>query len=144
MAVIKLYGRERELALLGRLKPPFLAVVYGRRRIGKTALVLSFLSARPHLYFFVNPKKPRGALLEEFGEALRRAAGLPSYVRFADWEEFFDALFRLRGYVVAFDEFQWFLETAPEVPYILQKMWDTRVEKPSVILTGSVVGMVKR
>jgi hypothetical protein len=33
---------------------------------------------------------------------------------------------------------------APEVPYILQKMWDTRVEKPSVILTGSVVGMVKR
>ncbi|MCU7786891.1 ATP-binding protein [Pyrobaculum sp. 3827-6] len=144
MAVIKLYGRERELALLGRLKPPFLAVVYGRRRIGKTALVLSFISARPHLYFFVNPKKPRGVLLEEFGEALRRVAGLPSYVRFADWEEFFDVLFQLRGYVVAFDEFQWFLETAPEVPYILQKMWDTRVEKPSVILTGSVVGMVKR
>jgi len=27
MTVIKLYGRERELALLGRLKPFFLAVV---------------------------------------------------------------------------------------------------------------------
>jgi AAA+ ATPase superfamily predicted ATPase len=144
MAVIKLYGRERELGLLRRLREPFLAVVYGRRRVGKTALVLKFLEERPHLYFFVNPRKPPRLLLEEYGEALRRAAGLPGYVRFASWDEFFDVLFSLRGYVVAFDEFQWFAEVAPEVPYILQRFWDTRAEKPSVIITGSVVGLVKR
>jgi hypothetical protein len=58
MAVINLYGRERELGLLRRLREPFLAVVYGRRRMGRTALVLKFLEERPHLYFFVNPMKP--------------------------------------------------------------------------------------
>jgi len=144
MAVIKLYGRERELGLLRRLREPFLAVVYGRRRVGKTALVLKFLEERPHLYFFVNPRKPPRLLLEEYGEALRRAAGLPGYVRLASWDEFFDVLFSLRGYAVAFDEFQWFAEVAPEVPYILQRFWDTRAEKPSVIITGSVVGLVRR
>ncbi|WP_148682365.1 AAA family ATPase [Pyrobaculum neutrophilum] len=144
MDVIRIYGRERELSLLRRLREPFLAVVYGRRRIGKTALVLKFLEGRPHLYLFVNPRKPPRLLLEEYGEAVKRAAGLPPYVRFQSWEELFDALFSLRGYVVAFDEFQWFLEAAPEVPYILQKMWDVRREKPSFIVTGSVVGMVKR
>ncbi|WP_258871778.1 ATP-binding protein [Pyrobaculum aerophilum] len=144
MTVIKLYGRDRELSLLRSLKDPFLAVVYGRRRIGKTALVTAFLEERGGLYFFVNPKKPSKALLSEYGEALKKHAGLPRYVKFDTWEDFFDALFTLRGWLVAFDEFQWFMETAPEVPYILQKMWDTRREKPSVIITGSVVGMVKR
>ncbi len=51
MSVIKLYGRERELELLKRLKEPFLAVIYGRRRIGKTALVLKFLEERLHPSF---------------------------------------------------------------------------------------------
>ena len=144
MAVIKLYGRERELGLLRRLREPFLAVIYGRRRIGKTSLVLKFLEGRPHLYFFVNPKKPPHLLLEEYGEALRRAAELPGYVRFRTWDEFFEALFSLRGHVVAFDEFQWFMEVAPEVPYMLQRFWDVKAEKPSIIVTGSVVGLVKR
>lgn len=144
MAVIKLYGRDKELSLLRSLREPFLAVIYGRRRIGKTALVTAFLEERGGLYFFVNPKKPPQALLHEYGEALRKHAGLPRYVKFDAWEDFFDVLFALRGGVVAFDEFQWFTEVAPEVPYILQKMWDTRREKPSVIITGSVVGMVKR
>ena len=57
------------------MREPFLAVVYERRRVGKTALVLKFLEERPHLYFFVNPRKPPRFLLEEYGEALRRAAG---------------------------------------------------------------------
>jgi len=91
--------------------------------------VLKFLEERPHLYFFVNPRKPPRLLLEEYGEALRRAAGLPGHVRFASWNEFFDVLLSLRGYAVAFDEFQWFAEVAPEVPCILQRFWDTRAEK---------------
>jgi len=151
MAVIKLYGRERELGLLRRLREPFLAVVYGRRRVGKTALVLKFLEERPHLYFFVNPRKPSRLLLEEYGEALRRAAGLPGYVRFASWDEFFDVLFSLRGYAVAFDEFQRLAEVAPEVPYILQRFWDTRAEKPSLtssppyrVPLGRLIGALAR
>jgi hypothetical protein len=76
--------------------------------------------------------KTRRRLWRSPSPRLLGAAGLPGYVRFASWDEFFDVLFSLRGYVVAFDEFQWFAEVAPEVPYILQRFWDTRAEKPSL------------
>ncbi|OYT29090.1 MAG: hypothetical protein B6U94_07910 [Thermofilum sp. ex4484_79] len=37
---IKFYDREVELRKLESIKHPFLAVIYGRRRVGKTRLIL--------------------------------------------------------------------------------------------------------
>ena len=140
---IKFYNRERELSVLESVKKPFFAVIYGRRRIGKTSLSLKFAENKDHVYFFVNPKKSENLLLEEFSEILRRKLNLKEYVRPGNWEEFFSLLFRYRG-IVIFDEFQWFLEVNKSVPFILQKYWDTEKNKPSFILTGSTVGMVKK
>ena len=47
-------GREKELAQLNRMysKSGFqMAVVYGRRRVGKTTLIDAFASDKPTLYF---------------------------------------------------------------------------------------------
>ena len=47
-------GREKELAQLNRMyaKNGFqMAVVYGRRRVGKTTLIDAFASDKPTLYF---------------------------------------------------------------------------------------------
>ncbi len=140
---IKFYNRDRELAVLESVKKPFLAVIYGRRRIGKTALSLKFVEDKNHIYFFVNPKKSENLLLEEFAEILRKKLNLKEYVRPKNWEEFFSLLFKYKG-VVVFDEFQWFLDVNKSVPFILQKYWDTEKNKPSFILTGSVMGMVKK
>ncbi len=40
---IKFYDRENELKLLKKVKKPYLAIIYGRRRIGKTSLALNFV-----------------------------------------------------------------------------------------------------
>ena len=139
---IKFWNRERELELLNRVEKPFLSIIYGRRRIGKTRLVLEFAKGKEHIYFFVNPKKSENLLLQEFSSLLGRKLGIP-YVHPRNWDEFFELLFKYRG-IVIFDEFQKFLEINPEVPFILQKYWDTHREKPTIILTGSVIGMVKK
>ena len=138
---IKFYNREKELALLKKVRPPYLAIIYGRRRIGKTALSLEFVKDRDFLYFFVNPKKSEQLLLKEFSEKIGEKIGIPLSLR--TWEEFFEVLFKYKG-IVIFDEFQKFLEINEAVPFILQKFWDTKREKPTIIITGSVIGMIKK
>ncbi len=143
MNIIKFYNREKELELLERVEKPFFAIIYGRRRIGKTTLALKFVQDKDFIYFFVNPKKPENLLLEEFTGILKEKLNLPEYVRPTNWEEFFELLFKnYNGYVI-FDEFQWFLEINKEVPFILQKYWDIH-KGVSIILTGSIIGMIKK
>ncbi len=141
--IIKFYNRKKELELLKKVRRPFLAVIYGRRRIGKTRLVLEFVKDDNYVYFFVNPRKSEVMLIEEFSNLLKEKMNIPDYVSPTFWEEFFDLLFEYDG-VVIFDEFQWFLEVGREVPYILQKFWDVRDKKPTIIITGSIVGMLKK
>lgn len=143
MEIIKFYNRESELGLLEKVKKPFFCILYGRRRIGKTTLALQFLKDRDYLYFFVNPKKPEALLLQEYTVSLREKLNLPDYVRPNTWDEFFKLLFENYNGFVVFDEFQWFLEINKEVPFALQKHWDLN-KSCSVILTGSVTGMIKK
>ncbi|MEX2752026.1 MAG: ATP-binding protein, partial [Candidatus Freyarchaeota archaeon] len=51
--------RERELKFLEERYAsgePELLVIYGRRRIGKTALLLRFAQNKPHIYFLATEK----------------------------------------------------------------------------------------
>ena len=53
----KFVDREREIAFLEetyRRSGSQLIVIYGRRRIGKTELILKFLEGKPHIYFLAD------------------------------------------------------------------------------------------
>ena len=141
MEIINFYNREEELKILEKVKNP-IAIIYGRRRVGKTTLVLKFCEKRDFIYFFVNPKKPENLLIEEFFELLKKKVKIEEYVRPKNWEEFFSLLFEKYKGIVVFDEFQWFLKINPEVPFIIQKFIDTK--KPRIIILGSVIGMIKK
>jgi len=52
-------------------------------------------------------------------------------------------LFNFNG-IVIFDEFQWFQKINPAFPFDLQRYWDMRQRKPTVIISGSIIGMVKK
>ncbi len=142
MPIKKFYNRENELSLLKKVKKPYLAIIYGRRRIGKTSLVLKFVENKPYIYFFMNPRKSENLLLEEFESILKEKMNLPNYIKIQNWEHFFEILFNYKGYII-FDEFQWSLEINKQIPYILQKYWDIK-RNPTIIITGSIIGLLKK
>ncbi len=141
---MKFFGREQELKSLNAIKGG-MVVIYGRRRVGKTELIKQFISGRESIYFFVNPKKSN--LLQEFVAAFREKAGLPDYIRPEHWKDFIRLLLdeaSKRKMVVAFDEFQRFMEMDESIIHDFQDAWDMCGRKPLIIFSGSSIGMMKK
>ena len=126
--------------------------LYGRRRVGKSARILRFLQRRPGLYY-VGKSAPKRlqmkALLVEAGRVLD--APLLAEIAPKDWKttlEHIDRSWTGPGRrILALDEFQWIVGTSPELPSVLQELWDRRWrDSPRfmVILCGSVIGFMER
>ncbi|WP_457753485.1 ATP-binding protein [Thermococcus sp.] len=126
-------------------------VIYGRRRVGKTALVREFLKDKLGLYFFVG-EKDEAMLIEGYSKEIENVltGHLPSYVkpRFSSLEELFEFLLNFskeQKLIVVFDEFQNFRSVKPSFFSSLQKLWDTKGNSNFVLIAvGSYVGMMKR
>ncbi|MBI4583261.1 MAG: AAA family ATPase [Planctomycetes bacterium] len=126
-------------------------VLYGRRRIGKTALITHWLETRVQqgfLYWVAHKSSP-GMLLEKFSKALQPfLPGVAMGFRFTDWETALQQVFeiaRKRRIVVAIDEFQYLLESVPEIASILQIVWDKQAKRSRLflILAGSHFHMMR-
>jgi len=126
-----------------------LLVMYGRRRIGKTSLILKFSGDKDALYFM--------GRLESREDTLRRFNNL-LIAKFNDENllnsplQNFDAIF---GYisnkcdkrmVLVIDEFPFLVDKFPEIVSVLQDKWDDRLKntKIMIILLGSSVGMMEK
>ena len=123
-------NRERELAYLdSRYARPGaeFAVIYGRRRVGKTTLVYEWCQDKPHLYFFA-ARLPNDVLLHEFSQELARALKQPDRI-FPDWNSALLALADLareQRFVVVIDEYPYLADSVPGLSTVLQRAWDTR------------------
>ncbi len=137
-------NRQRELDVLnsransGRAE---LLVVYGRRRIGKTSLLLHWLDAHPpeERCYWVAHKTSAERLLSSFSEAaaplLTNGGG--AGLTFEDWESAFTQLFGLgtkRRLLLVLDEFPYLIQSCPELPSLLQKLWDHHGKDTQVVL----------
>lgn len=141
---------EDEFARLG--KQASLAVIYGRRRIGKTELIKRFLSGRPHIYFLATLQSREEVVAgmsmkaaEFFGD--RATAENPH----TTWSGFLGYLARElkqfdKPFVIVFDEFTYLVQQDAAVPSILQQYWDEHFKNMPVmvILCGSYVGMMEK
>ncbi|MBQ9001595.1 MAG: ATP-binding protein [Eggerthellaceae bacterium] len=141
-------GRETELDRLERSarKGSFqMAVVYGRRRVGKTALISEFAKGRRALFFTAleqsdadNLRDLAGAVSEFFG----------SSVLFRSWK---DALSFIADraaeepFVFVFDEFPYAAKRHPALPSELQVAIDHRMKQTGMflILCGSNQGFME-
>ena len=146
--------RERELAFLqqtwnsGRAE---LVVVYGRRRVGKTALLRTFSQQHPHT-FWVASLSSEAILRQSFTDALwqtNHPAQPSAGFIYESWERAFGALADLAAsqrHCVVIDEFPYLAGSEPSVPSVLQKVWDERLQHTNVmlVLCGSHIGMMER
>lgn len=147
-------GRGRELAALertydtGRFQ---MAVVYGRRRIGKTALIRRFCQGKPTLWFTAREQSPANNLRElsrrifDFFHETGWPGGFP------DWDT---ALAHIadkatdptaRPFVFVFDEFPYAAEGEPSLPSAMQIAIDHRFKETRItmILCGSNEGFME-
>lgn len=152
-----LIDRESELAELNLLlEEPgaHLLAVSGRRRLGKTTLLLEWArrSGRPYLYW-VASRAPAPFLLRQFSQTVWRQAHpddvMPVAFSFDHWSDAFEQVARLaadRQYIVILDEFPYAVEADSALPSILQNAWDHHLKSTQVVmvLCGSHVGMMER
>jgi len=142
---MKFIDREEEMRLLRNAvgKNP-LIFVYGRRRVGKTRLILETFKDMNLLYILCREEEPsetlerlRGKLMEAFGdgEILRRSV--------KSFDDFFDYISD-KECVVVFDEFPILAKKHPAILGVLQEYLDMkRKAKNTVILCGSSISFME-
>ncbi len=151
------HDRRRELELLDDLhsRPAAqLLVLYGRRRVGKTALLVHWLTQRGHrALFWTADRTSARNQLRSFSQALQShlapSQSIPADFSYGSWEMAFNEVARLcdrERLVVVLDEFTYLIESDPSLPSVLQRLWDHRLKPTRVflILTGSHAGMMER
>jgi AAA+ ATPase superfamily predicted ATPase len=138
---VKFVNRLEELARLNRLlksKTSAVAVIYGRRRVGKSRLILEWI--RPHrgIYYMADESTPP-LQRAHFAAAISKVLPGFSDVEYPDWEAFFSRLARdaiqakWRGPLVI-DELPYLIAASPELPSVLQRFIDTDAKKAKLII----------
>jgi len=142
-------GRSKELSVLnskyqsGRKE---FGVIYGRRRIGKSALITKFLEDKESILFQAKKDSAYGNL-RSFSYALTKVLALPKNYVFGSWEEAFDSLLeyaRGRRFVLAIDEYPYLLEQNPSFPSVLQEFIDKAGDNIFLLISGSDVSLLRK
>lgn len=146
-------GREQELAALERMYASDrfeMMVIYGRRRIGKTALIDHFLNGRKALYFTARQQNSQ-LILQSFSHVVSEYFGYADTLDFSSWDRAIDFLVRQAQQhvgdkmIIVFDEFPYAAQAEPGLASILQIAIDHGLKDANVmlILSGSNQGFME-
>ena len=117
--------------------------VYGRRRVGKTELILRFIKGKKAVYFLASAASKKENI-QRFKQAARQVIDLSSVKD--DWESIFSYLKRNidERLVIVIDEFPYLLDTEKGVSSIFQRIIDLTLQDSNIflILCGSSLGMM--
>jgi AAA+ ATPase superfamily predicted ATPase len=110
--MLKFYDREKEITLLEQLERKSaetaqMTFVVGRRRIGKTSLLVNSFAGKKAIYFFVE-KKNEALLCEEFIDEIQNKLGVTVYGTMRTFKEVFGYLMNLsqtENFTLLIDEF---------------------------------------
>lgn len=152
---MEIIGREQELGVLRKAhsgRDSAFLPVYGRRRVGKSWLLRHFIEGLTGIYYLGKQAPAALQRRELLDEAARRLdQPLLAQLRAESWSEVLRAIVQsYRGddkLVLVLDEFQWMAEASPELPSVLQELWDLEWQsgrRVLLILCGSYIGFMER
>lgn len=120
-----------------------LLVIYGRRRLGKSALVRKAAAdVGDAVYWQATEETPDVQLADFVATASETFPVLADIQR--DWEALLRALGRQNA-VVVLDEFPYLVESDEALPSKIQRVWDTDLEDTSMtlVLVGSSISVME-
>ncbi len=143
-------GRERELGKLEKLYATGafqMAVIYGRRRVGKTSLVREFSKSKRTLFFTALNQADKDNLAD-FSRKVWEFFQMPQATSFASWSEAFDYLAARalnERFVFVFDELPYAAARNESIPSALQICIDAKMKQTGLfaILCGSNQGFME-
>ena len=144
-------GRERELATLNRLygsdKFEF-AVIYGRRRVGKTALIGEFVRDKKSIYF-MGVESNAKQNLDNFSKSIMEyGTGFSLDTSFSSFQAALEYVFKLaenERVVLAIDEYPYVARSSKSLASTLQLLIDKYKDtsKLMLILCGSSMSFME-
>lgn len=151
---MKFYNREKELDWLGHTREiafgnhSQMTMVTGRRRIGKTKLILKSCEGTPTVYLFIDRSNEAmlcGTCAHEASEALGIYIS-PEITSFTSLFETLMNIGRNKAFNLVIDEFQEFFYINPSVYSRIQDIWDRYKDTTHVnfIASGSVYTLMHR
>ncbi|MGP1622066.1 MAG: ATP-binding protein [Candidatus Cryptobacteroides sp.] len=150
---MKFYNRTKEIAILQEKKKQayedhsMFTVITGRRRIGKTSLILKALENETVIYLFVgrnNEADLCNLYTKEIEQQLR--IFVPPMNKFSDIFQFLLEQGTKMKFSLVIDEFQEFININPSVYSDIQNYWDRYKNKTHInfVVSGSVYSLMTK
>lgn len=150
---MKFYDRRTELDILQRnweksKSQSLFTVLVGRRRIGKTSLLMQTEKRHNMLYLYVS-KDNEHVLVEKFQKSAESVLGFHIYGKLDTFAQFFEQMMiygKDHHFTLVLDEFQNFLKVNNAIPSHIQEIWDRyhTEAKVNLIACGSIYNMMHK
>ncbi len=134
--VDRIEEQERLLRVLNADKSTF-TVIYGRRRLGKSALITKVLG-EGDIYYLADQTEAR---LQRENLSKMVAAVIHNFdkVEYPNWNIFFDAINdrATERFTLCIDEFPYLVSESSDLPSIIQNKLDSKSLKYNIVICGS-------
>ncbi len=125
-------------------KRPSLVVLYGRRRVGKTALVEKFCQNKHHIYYTASESNKKEQLNEVYDIVYQELQDELIKDLTHKWETLLRYL-KDKNIILVLDEFPYIIKADNSIPSKIQRLWDKELKNSNLflILTGSSISMME-
>lgn len=150
---MKFYNREKELEIFRltqtqSVNSACFTVMVGRRRVGKTSLLLEAVKGQRYLYLFVS-RRNEHLLCAQFQQAAQEALGLQIFGSITEFRQLFEQLLiysKTVHFSLIIDEFQEFDHVNPAIFSDIQHLWDKYKDEAKInfVACGSIYSMMMK